>query len=82
MISRHLYEIVKFLAQRQGNAFYSVRALLRNSSARYDFPLSPLRSGDAFDLGLAEFIEAIYEGDAIAEGFETAHLCFNLASGM
>lgn len=59
---------------------------------------TPLRSGDANDLGGAEGVEAVHErdadvdfgglavgvagGDAFAEGLEAAHLRFDAATGM
>ena len=40
------------------------QALLRDSGLRHDFPLSPLASWHANDLGGAEGVEAVDEGDA------------------
>ena len=71
-------------------------ALLRNSGLRHDFPLSPLASCHANDLGGAEGVEAVDEGDAdldfggltvrvscrdaFAKGLQAPHFCLDPAS--
>lgn len=78
--------------------FMSIIGIVAKLSVEALLPLSPLSSGHAIDLGCAECVEAVHEGDAdmdlarlpvwvsrgdaLAEGLQAAHFCLVPASNV